>query len=1035
MDYSNIRQRRKRPRQRLRVTYHPHVGAVALRYANQILSSSSAEFTPPWFSSSSSSPSSPSARDTAPIEQGQRCHAQSQKAYNQDAHDNPLSTALYLYTDILSGTCPGHPGAFLNRSLCYLLLDKPHLAAYDARRAIMAAHYAVKGPRGNVYQRQLLGCHEAALGAGLAVPQGDSEKAADGEGTETIFDADKGPDGKRADKKQVASVVIETRSEARREIEKFRSEMRLNGGDQGPPARWVIYPWCYVCSARVPYLNTNLASLLVRALECKKRDKSREISQLATDVTIKGYYRLALALWRCGGGGEAGSGDGKSVSMGIGKAVVKGKGVLLSALDVLSEAESLYDGECSVEDREALLSLGNRILEDLGGLMGVPGFFGHWSHRNTRGTEHGPVVNIDGDEVKRLIQARYTTVKNERYLWDERNLTGGEYLDVEALTKDSSFKRIFPRCDVDAASPSLSTSSGAATFAKPMDVYARVRDSDGAILAASEGLRASSDPWTKRSIFCNHCAARMNISLETLEYVLDGMSDSRRSSGHTTAALDNKAKPDTPDAILAGKKVSALSEEKAKVRHDAEEKNGHPNPLAANPILPLPSSPPPQGSTLTIPPTSLPAAPSPPHNTMSTEDFYRSTRNAAVPSSESHDFQICATCRQTAFCSLRCYVAAIDYHMSVCETGLEEYMSAGVIDVNASRSSGNGRNRQENEGDLQVDEEDEETSIPPPKKQKLIGLLVLKALGMAKAKGTSPLQVSIIRFLKLGDAPAPREDHLKTNNDLRTQPMVSVPWSYDANVLRPLHCLFTMGGSALALNVKEYDGWMIDTLFAKVYRCLQVTKGERIVKAFDRRGMVEEERVCVPEIWMGNRKSKQQSGKEESRSAGVSLREENGFEPGTGESQTANRREATVGSSSRGDGKEGVWIGSLDVLPEYIPSESATVEASTSKANVQLYSLGTSMICVPISASNPRDPTWEDVSEKSPPRKEKLIRSSKVKTVVREEEFWGARRDANEERLGDGDRREGCAEAGKQMRGGGRVDEGYNDDGEDVMML
>lgn len=46
--------------------------------------------------------------------------------------------ALSEYTEILK-TYSGHPVAFLNRCLCYLVLDFPHLAVFDAYRAFLAA--------------------------------------------------------------------------------------------------------------------------------------------------------------------------------------------------------------------------------------------------------------------------------------------------------------------------------------------------------------------------------------------------------------------------------------------------------------------------------------------------------------------------------------------------------------------------------------------------------------------------------------------------------------------------------------------------------------------------------------------------------------------------------------------------------------------------------------------------------------------------------------------------------------------------------
>ena len=48
--------------------------------------------------------------------------------------------ALELYTKVLYEVSPGHVCALLNRSLAYLALSYPELAAVDAYRAVIAAN-------------------------------------------------------------------------------------------------------------------------------------------------------------------------------------------------------------------------------------------------------------------------------------------------------------------------------------------------------------------------------------------------------------------------------------------------------------------------------------------------------------------------------------------------------------------------------------------------------------------------------------------------------------------------------------------------------------------------------------------------------------------------------------------------------------------------------------------------------------------------------------------------------------------------------
>ncbi|KAF2744079.1 hypothetical protein M011DRAFT_196565 [Sporormia fimetaria CBS 119925] len=57
---------------------------------------------------------------------------------NRALSEGQLYLARNIYTELLDHT-PAQPAAFSNRSLCYMLLGLPHLAASDAYRAYIAA--------------------------------------------------------------------------------------------------------------------------------------------------------------------------------------------------------------------------------------------------------------------------------------------------------------------------------------------------------------------------------------------------------------------------------------------------------------------------------------------------------------------------------------------------------------------------------------------------------------------------------------------------------------------------------------------------------------------------------------------------------------------------------------------------------------------------------------------------------------------------------------------------------------------------------
>lgn len=64
---------------------------------------------------------------------------------NRLVHKGQYSVALKLYNRLLDERC--HPAYYLNRALCYIALDQPHLAVNDALRAYMMAQSIIDAVR------------------------------------------------------------------------------------------------------------------------------------------------------------------------------------------------------------------------------------------------------------------------------------------------------------------------------------------------------------------------------------------------------------------------------------------------------------------------------------------------------------------------------------------------------------------------------------------------------------------------------------------------------------------------------------------------------------------------------------------------------------------------------------------------------------------------------------------------------------------------------------------------------------------------
>ncbi|KAJ9645327.1 hypothetical protein H2199_003333 [Coniosporium tulheliwenetii] len=86
-----------------------------------------------------------------------------------------------------------------------------------------------------------------------------------------------------------------------------------------------------------------------------------------------------------------------------------------------------------------------------------------------------------------------------------------------------------------------------------------------------------------------------------------------------------------------------------------------------------------------------------------------------------------------------------------------------------------------------------------------------------------------------------------------------VPWSYETNVRHPIHALFTNGGPDLALDITNFDGWVFNTVAAKLEAAMRITRAPRFEKFFDNDGRLIGQRVAAApqaedseSVWIGS---------------------------------------------------------------------------------------------------------------------------------------------------------------------------------------
>ncbi len=66
---------------------------------------------------------------------------------NRLVHKGDYIAAMRLYNKLLDERC--HPAYYLNRALCFIAMDQPHLAVNDALRAYICAQSVIDAVRNN----------------------------------------------------------------------------------------------------------------------------------------------------------------------------------------------------------------------------------------------------------------------------------------------------------------------------------------------------------------------------------------------------------------------------------------------------------------------------------------------------------------------------------------------------------------------------------------------------------------------------------------------------------------------------------------------------------------------------------------------------------------------------------------------------------------------------------------------------------------------------------------------------------------------
>ena len=719
-------------------------------------------------SASSTTPSqsriSPSMRQTQTIHTAARriCRANELLARGQ-----PID-ALNSYTETLNNSEAGrgHPVAFINRSLCYLILRYPELAAADAYRAIIGVEWALEDGQSCTQHQQLIVFSQVARDEQLRRPPFEQ--------------------------------------------------------------KWTKKPTCYVGEGKIKDLAQPLASIMVgeRGWEYHNVIKHRGGKEFIVkkrkgnvfeDVLLKAYYRLILALMMCGGG------------------------ALQTAIGYIDHVDGEYD--IKPDDEDQFNALGEKLLQHIEDEIG-------WENRKqTSAIKSGD--KEQAEEIDRLIAERglsallktcFTKIPRQLYPWDNHSVTNSNVSErITAL--DRTVAESARDCKLKAV-VSIDHPPKLFLAARNDIVSAEPFLTESFVLTATTYVQSTVGADT--FYYCDNCSAELEASRAVFDAANENAEHGSSNNSETSAMVGVKAEEDTTEISHQRNEVSAGSTSIKFVKPKSPEYSAktylfgsardRKNSKKEYPLSPKSS------------------------RSISTDERSIPADSDSDSSSEGFGmgFQICKDCKMVVFCDDYCKTTALNgTHVSFCNMEIDKYAESAL----PHRYPG----------------------VPSTQKQVLLRKALVKAYSEMPSSG-SILAVTWIQLLDGAlENPRPFENKIslkfnveipkhgilfddtvrsamalrrKDQQDVKGKLMALISnrrnkvkragtgqtlyldWSFDQNVRYPLYCLFNMGGHDLTMDTQTFDGWMLNTLIAKLESAMQITEYPRFRKTFGSAGHV-----------------------------------------------------------------------------------------------------------------------------------------------------------------------------------------------------
>jgi len=581
--------------------------------------------------------------------------------------------ALQMYNKILISKSPGHPCAFLNRSLAYIALGFPELAVADAYRAAMASY----------------GMRQANTISG---------------------------------DRMLKAVAKYTRSE----------NLAKKGGEP-----WATEPTCYLAPV---WLGVPLGAIFLHIDQVRLETSTRQ--SVCMGLELKAIYRMAYALWKCGGG------------------------ALSDALGLLCDANAVY--KLTIEEEFSILSLGNQIMLDIGDALASEDIEGQKLGEDVLSSQLERARKKKPFGVRDMMRRKYAWVKREVYPWNTHEPDLEDPSVVESLNQATS--DIARGSQLRPLPVEHGKALGLALFSSG-DI-----EPGHTILTEVSSLQVTNTcTGQNTAMHCNTCAATL-IAPANSKYTNKGGNWPGKSLGN---AFD-------PSASMA---TSMSDDDEEDITYFSQKQKIY--------------------NSAALTPPGTPPKP-PPHR--------------HLPS----DIKVCPDCERVSFCSSHCREEArFDYHQALCGSGVEE----GICEA------------------IQKHEALAEHPINAESEQ-IYELLLIRIFALAKEKGIHPLELDEVRWLNgqfFASSAIKDEGQLDDQGERLDilfplfpdsqddESRKTLPWSFEANVVRPIKWLNKMGLKPIE-NLERCDGWIINTLLAKIMASTRITRGSRHAKVYDGSG-------------------------------------------------------------------------------------------------------------------------------------------------------------------------------------------------------